>query len=304
MSEEKKLRKKPLEEMDVIDNFLFTEIASSEEDGEEVCGLILSRVLKRRLGSVKLVGQRTFPGVSEDTHGIRLDAYVTEETEREGGATDLTVYDVEPDRKSAHRESLPKRSRYYGGLIDVHLLESGSRYDSLPEMVLIFILSYDPFGAGAMRYEARSTLVTHPGIGYNDGVRRIYLYTDGKVPEDADEGELRLQELLRYIGHSVRENAVDEDLERLDEIVRKIKSKKEIGVKYMKSWEIEQELLEEGREQQRLEDAETISGYKDQIATMRTEMVMKQTEMAAMQTEMATLQSELEALRARIKLED
>ena len=237
MSEEKKLKKKPLEEMDVIDNFLFTEITSSGKDGEELCGLILSRVLKRRFNSVKLVGQRTFPGVSEDTHGIRLDAYVTEETEREGGATDLTVYDVEPDRKSAHRESLPKRSRYYGGLIDVHLLESGSRYDSLPEMVLIFILSYDPFGAGAMRYEARSTLVTHPGIGYNDGVRRIYLYTDGKVPEDADEGELRLQELLRYIGHSVRENAVDEELERLDEIVRKTKSKKEIGVKYMKSWE-------------------------------------------------------------------
>ena len=238
MSEEKGLKKKPLEEMDVIDNFLFTEITSSGKDGEEVCSLILSRVLKRRFKSVRLVGQRTFPGVSEDTHGIRLDAYVTEETEDEAGGTKLTVYDVEPDRKSAHRESLPKRSRYYGGLIDVHLLESGSKYDSLPEMVLVFILSYDPFGAGAMRYEARSTLVTHPEIGYNDGVRRIYLYTDGKVTEDADEGELRLQELLRYIGHSVRENAVDEELERLDEIVRKTKSKKEIGVKYMKSWEI------------------------------------------------------------------
>ena len=69
-------------------------------------------------------------------------------------------------------------------------------------------------------------------------MRRIYLYTDGKIPENADEGELRLQELLRYIGHSVREIAVYEELERLDEIVRKTKSKKEIGVKYMKSWEI------------------------------------------------------------------
>ena len=303
MSEEKKLKKKPLEEMDVIDNFLFTELMSSDKDGAEVCGLILSRVLKRKFNSINLVGQRTFPGVSEDTHGIRLDAYVTEETENEGGGTDLTIYDVEPDRKVAHRESLPKRSRYYGGLIDVHLLESGSKYDRLPEMVLIFILSYDPFGAGAMRYEARSSFVTHPEIEYNDGVRRIYLYTDGKISENADEGELRLQELLRYIGHSVRENAVDEDLERLDEIVRKTKKRKEVGVRYMKSWEIEQELLEEGRaeglevgrEQQRMEDAETISGYQNQIATM-------QTEMASMQTEMASMQTELEALRARVNL--
>ena len=297
MSEEKKLNKKPLEEMDVIDNFLFTELMSSDKDGAEVCGLILSRVLKRKFNSINLVGQRTFPGVSEDTHGIRLDAYVTEETENEGGGTDLTIYDVEPDRKAAHRESLPKRSRYYGGLIDVHLLESGSKYGRLPEMVLIFILSYDPFGAGEMRYEARSTLITHPEIEYSDGVRRIYLYTEGKLPDDADEGEQRLQKLLRYIGHSVRENAVDEDLERLDEIVRKTKKRKEVGVRYMKSWEIEQELLEEGRaeglevgreegrEQQRMEDAETISGYQNQIATL--------------QTEIASLQAELESLRGR-----
>ena len=61
----------------------------------------------------------------------------------------------------------------------------------------------------------------------------------------------------------------------------------------MKSWEIEQELLEEGRaeglevgrEQQRMEDAETISGYQNRIT--------------ALQTEIASLQAELESLRAQ-----
>ncbi|MBQ7463509.1 MAG: hypothetical protein IJS86_01470 [Lachnospiraceae bacterium] len=32
---------KPLEDMDVIDNFLFTEIAYDEEIGSEVCRMIL-----------------------------------------------------------------------------------------------------------------------------------------------------------------------------------------------------------------------------------------------------------------------
>lgn len=37
---------KPLEEMDVIDDFLFAEIMADEEDGAEVCRMILSLVCK------------------------------------------------------------------------------------------------------------------------------------------------------------------------------------------------------------------------------------------------------------------
>ena len=68
-----------------------------------------------------------------------------------------------------------------------------------------------------------------------------------------------------------------------------------------------QQGLQQGIQQQRLKDAETISGYQDRIATMQTEMEMKQTEMAAvqmekaaMQAEMAAMQAELESLRARV----
>ena len=49
---------KPLEEMDVIDDFLFTEIMSDEEDGAEVCRMILSLVLKREIGKISFTAQR------------------------------------------------------------------------------------------------------------------------------------------------------------------------------------------------------------------------------------------------------
>ena len=48
MSNERNYVRKPLEEMDVIDDFLFTELVTDEKKGLEVCRIILSRVLKNR----------------------------------------------------------------------------------------------------------------------------------------------------------------------------------------------------------------------------------------------------------------
>ena len=57
---------------------------------------------------------------------------------------------------------------------------------------------------------------------------------------------------MRYIARSTEENVIDDTTKRLDEIVKSTKKKKDIGVRYMKSWEREQELLAEGREEEKL----------------------------------------------------
>ncbi len=245
---------KPLEDMDVIDDFLFTEIMADEEDGAEFCRMILSLVLKREIGEISFTPQKIVPGISERSHGIRLDAYITEHLTEDG--TDrpcIRVYNVEPDKQSTKKSFLPKRSRYYGDLIDVQLLEAGVGYNRLPELVTIFILSYDPFGRNSMYYEAVSTLNTHPEISYNDGIRRIFLYVDGDLPENAREDERKLKNLLRYIGRSTKANITDDLTGRLNDIVHRTKTKKGIGIRYMKSWEREQELREEGRRKGRKE---------------------------------------------------
>ena len=166
--------RKSLEEMNVMDDFLFTEIMSDEENGLEACRIILSCVLKREVTNIHFTAQKTVPGISEKSHGIRLDAYVTENAGE--NSDDISVYDVEPDKSVHYKAGLPKRSRYYGDLIDVQLLNSGTDYESLPELVTIFILSYDPFGENAMYYEAATIVKTHPHVHYNDGIRRIFLY--------------------------------------------------------------------------------------------------------------------------------
>ena len=243
----------PLEELNVIDDFLFNEIMSDEKDGEEVCRMIIGTVLDRKVGKLSFTPQRSIPGVSEKKHGIRLDAFIKEIRDENGQeATDISVYDVEPDKRSSRKASLPKRSRYYASLIDVKLLETGVDFEQLPELVTIFILSFDPFGAGAMYYEAGSVIKTHPEIPYNDGVRRIYLYAGGKLPENAGEGLRKLKNLLIYINESTESNVTDETTKRLDEIVKHTKAKKDLGNTYMKSWELEKELKEEGRAEERV----------------------------------------------------
>ena len=126
-------------------------------------------------------------------------------------------------------------------------------YDRLPELVTVFILSYDPFDRNAMYYEAGSVIKTHPDIPYDDGVRRIYLYVDGELPEDAGEEDRKLKNLLRYIGKSTKANITDDLTDKLNDIVHRTKAKKGVGVRYMKSWEREKELREEGREEGRKE---------------------------------------------------
>ena len=70
MSNERNYVRKPL--MDVIDDFLFTELVTDEKKGIEVCRIILSRVLKREVGEISYEAQKLVPGVSESSHGIRL----------------------------------------------------------------------------------------------------------------------------------------------------------------------------------------------------------------------------------------
>lgn len=39
---------------------------------------------------------------------------------------------------------------------------------------------YDPFGKDYMLYSVKNVVEEHPEIDYNDGVRKLFLYTGGK----------------------------------------------------------------------------------------------------------------------------
>ena len=147
-----------------------------------------------------------------------------------------------------------------------------------------------------MYYEAGTVLKTHPNVEYDDGVRRIYLYVGGELPEGAGEDERRLGTLLRYINESTEENATDDNTRKLDEIVKSTKAKKEIGIRYMKSWERERELIEAVREENR-ENIEREHKHAEE-AEKRAEEAEKRAEEAEKRAEEAEKRAEEAEKRA------
>ena len=67
---------------------------------------------------------------------------------------------------------------------------------------------------------------------------------------------MELRELLHYMEDTRAENAVTPELRELHEMVTQVKCDKEVGLAYMKAYEIEQRLLRQGRKEGKEEGKE------------------------------------------------
>jgi len=200
MAKEKKEKRRyefrRLEDLNVIDNFLFHQMLSDKEDGEEFARILLQTFLGKHIRNVKIVPQKTILGVDTDKHGIRLDAYIEEV----------------PDE------------------LDPNLADA-----RLPNVVIIMILPFDPFGRNRMVYTVKNLCVEDTSIPYEDGAVKIFLYTGG----NADTTSQPLKDMLKYIQKSTDDNVTNQDIATIQQLATKVKRKKEVGINYMKSWEYE-----------------------------------------------------------------
>ena len=46
--------------------------------------------------------------------------------------------------------------------------------------------------------------------------------------------------MLKYIEKSTNDNVTNQDIASIQELVNKVKRKREVGINYMKSWEMEE----------------------------------------------------------------
>ncbi|MCR5509768.1 MAG: hypothetical protein K6F54_02240 [Lachnospiraceae bacterium] len=234
--------KKKLSDMNLIEDFLFTSVLSDKENGKKVAKILLSTFLNREIDVLDMTEQKVFNGLSSNYHGIRLDAYITgvEETNITGNQkATASIYDIEPENKVGEKKNLPRRNRYYSAIIDARNLKTGVNYDKLPELVIITILSFDPFDLGDMYYEANTILKTHPLYPYDDGIRRLFFYTGGTNNISNDNNGKAIADMLRYIQDSHDINVMNDDIRDLDNIVSEVRKSEEVSIEYMKSWELE-----------------------------------------------------------------
>jgi len=130
------MRRRTLEDLNLIDDFLFEAMVCHPEFGEQFCRILLSILMQREVGQIKIVPQKVYPGSDTDRHGSRLDVYVEEffngDINMDVGGLPV-IYDIEPEKGDKTKSSLPRRVRFYHSSIGYY-----SRVNRKPLKALLF----------------------------------------------------------------------------------------------------------------------------------------------------------------------
>lgn len=220
---------KKLEDMDVMDDFLMGQLASDEVYGADFCRIIISTLLQKKIGRLRISAQKTIPSLTPNLRGIRMDVEVEELGDAEGSEEPviMNIYDMEPHLQK--NMDLPRHNRFYQAKIDSRGLKSGEKdFTKLPNLYVIMILNSDPFGRDRMVYTVRNKCEEEPNLEYEDGLKFCYFYTGG-----TQGGNAALKAMLTYMQDSREENVTDEATRELHSYVSRAKIMPEVKNAYM-----------------------------------------------------------------------
>lgn len=213
--------KKSLQDLTLLDRFLFAEVMEDPKTFENILSIILGEDISIKSRPQSEHENRTSPLKRQ----VRLDVWAEDETD--------AVYNVEAQKENT--KNLPHRSRFYQALIDSKLLDPGEvDFSNMKDCYSIIIAPFDLFGRGLYQYTFQMTCA-ETGQPLEDGATRIFLNTHGKNSEDISP---ELKELLYYMEHTTEEISCSTSrLQQIKNHVNIVKSSEEIGVKYMQEWE-------------------------------------------------------------------
>lgn len=225
-------RQKKYEELTITDDFMFGKVMRDPER----CRKLLEIILGFKIRKIVFLDDQDSFHPDYRAKGIRLDVYVED--------ADNSVYTVE--MQAENTGTLPKRSRYYQSVIDIHLLEKGADYNTLKKSYIIFICTFDLFGKDRYIYHFENLCREDPAIRLGDETEKIFLNASGI---EGDVGE-DLRNLLSYFKNRIPQ---DEFTREVDQAVMSARAHREWRTEYMKLtlWEqdIKREAREEGREE-------------------------------------------------------
>ena len=233
-------QRKSLKELNLLDKFLFDEAMDDPENVKTMLDIILSQNTNLKHPPQTEKEQRT----SIDNRQIRLDVYAIDE--------DDVIYEVEAQKENTH--NLPKRSRLYQGIIDSKLLPPGvADFNLLNEVLIVLITPFDLFGYGLYRYTFQMRCEEVPELELGDDATRIFLNSHGKHPELVSQELIELLEYMEKSTDVVVEECESKRIHQMHERINRLKSSKEMEIKFMQKWEEKemerQEAYAEGREE-------------------------------------------------------
>ena len=229
--------KRTLKDLNLMDKFLFDEAMEDKDNMKTLLDIVLGQDTHLKYPPQT---EKEFRN-SKENRQIRLDVYAIDE--------DYVVYDTEPQKQNT--KNLPKRSRLYQGLIDSNLLPPGSiDFNALNTVIIIMIMPFDLFGYELYQYTFRMKCEEISELELEDGATRIFLNSHGKHPEFVNPELIELLEYMEKSTDTVAKKCESKRIHQIHERITKLKSSKEMEIKYMQKWaekEIErQEAYAEG----------------------------------------------------------
>ena len=279
------MQRRKLEELNLMDDFLFNAMLTHPETGEKFTHTILKLLFNRDFKNLKVSAQKFYAGMNTDLRGARLDVCIEGDCVDIDGEDITSVYDVEPDQndKAKAIAAFPKRSRFYHAIIDSRSLKSGEDFGKLKQVYVIFICNYDLFGYDRVWYTIKNRCLEEPEMDYEDGAVTIVLYTRGTKGKISEE----LRQFLNYMENTDQNNEVNDELKSIQSTVDAVKRDGEVSLRYMKSFEHDQLMYERGIEQGRLAEIKN------------TERERQNTEKEKLRADMA--QSRIKELEAELR---
>lgn len=221
------------EEIGLSNDFIFGKVMSDPE----LCKELLERILPGiEIDHIEYPKLQKPIKEDVDARSVRLDVYVKDGKN--------TVYDIEMQK--VNTRELPKRSRYYQGMMDLQLIDSGQPYKKLNQSYVILICLEDVFGKNRHIYTFENICREDPEIKLRDGAIKIFL--NAKSNRNDVSSELRA--FLDYLGGKKSE---DEYVQKLEKAVREAKHNRKWRHEYMTLLMRDQENQEIGEERGRRE---------------------------------------------------
>ena len=204
---------KKWEELGIKDDFLFGKVMQEPE----ICKRMLEIILDIKIERIDYPERQKMIDLARDAKGVRLDVYVKDQEE--------VIYNIE--MQPVKRDNVPKRSRYYQGMIDLNILEKGVHYSELNNSYVIFICDFDLFKCGRHIYTFTNICEQDEHIRLDDGTTKIFLNTEGT----ADDVSPELKAFLQYVGSG--KVADDGFVRDLDEAVSRVRENRKWRREYM-----------------------------------------------------------------------
>ena len=211
----------------IKNNFLFQETLRNKS----VCKQLLERVLHIQVKTIRYMETEKTMKAQLNSKNTRLDVYVED---KDGNVADIEMqttdtksvinYD-ERDEKTIIRE-LPLRTRYYQNIIGTNMLRKGMHYRELKKAYVIFICTFDPFGAGLPVYHFTYRCKEDCNLQMGDLTENIFLNV--KAADKTDDEELAA--FLRYVNGQKPDSSFTK---KLDEEATRIKNNDDWRLKAM-----------------------------------------------------------------------